>query len=173
LVQNKVLTITTRGNSLVFSIDLSKQKHPLTSDGDLAFSEYGLLYLMKEVIRASYVDSYFDVADISTVNTAFDPTESGAESKPFVLAMINGYTEWQQASSNTRMRTFEVEPVQEPGLKGKLAPRYMHIIGVTGKIREAGAYYEVPVWTWAAEFTVKIKKEFLPQYIYGYVYGRL
>ena len=72
---------------------------------DLAFTDYGLFYLMKDVIGARKVDSYFNPTDnlMNTVNasdtaagiTAINEVfESSAEPKPFVLGMINGYTEW-------------------------------------------------------------------------------
>lgn len=184
LVDRKLLTVTTSGDSLLFFIDLFKQSHPLTSDGDLAFNEYGLFYLMKNVIGASKVDSYFNpinnpVDIVNATNTATGIARinqvfaSSVEPKPFIIGMINGYTEWEQASKRENARTFAAAPVQEPKLIGKVSPPFTHIIGLIGKIEEEGAYYKVPVWTWAKEFTVRIKKELLSQYLYGYIYGGL
>ncbi|MEZ4659518.1 MAG: hypothetical protein R2911_18315 [Caldilineaceae bacterium] len=168
---DKVLYIKSDGSKLDVVINLNSQFHPLKSDGDLALDLYGQRTLMKQVIGARTVDftfTSFGDESIKTINSLFD-----RESKPFVLATINGYVEWCGARGDNTKRTFDVPPAAETPVWGYAPLRFVHIIGVTGKIRDAGAYYEVPVWTWAAEFTVKIKKELFSAYLYSFVYGSL
>jgi hypothetical protein len=169
LADKKVLTITRNATALIVSLDLSKAYHPLTSEGDLAFDLDGLVYLLKEVVGASAVDFTYSLfrTSLPAINTTFN------QPKPFVLATINGFTEWCIAQRDSNSRTFDAPPVPEAPIWGEDRRQFAHVIGVTGKIEEEGAYYKVPVWTWAEEFTVKIKKTLLPKYIYGYVYGEL
>jgi hypothetical protein len=167
---DKILSIKSMGTTLTFVIDLNKQFHPLKSDGDLALDVYGQVCLMKDVIGAQGVDFTYSLFrdSAATINATFDQKQ-----KPFVLATINGYVEWCFARNDANFRTFDNPPTSEARVWGYSPLRFVHIIGVTGKIEDDGAYYKVPVWTWAEEFTVRIKKELLSAYIYGYVYGKL
>ncbi|MEZ4713422.1 MAG: hypothetical protein R3A44_39915 [Caldilineaceae bacterium] len=166
----KVLTITRTGNTLTFFVDLSRTYHSLTNEGDLAFDLDGLVYLMREVVGVSEVDFTYSLfrSSVAKINETFQ-----RKSKPFVLATVNGYTEWSMAKWFPGSRTFDAPPVPEARIWGEERRQFAHIVAVTGPITEAGAYYQVPVWTWATEFTLKIRKELLPQYIHGYVYGDL
>jgi hypothetical protein len=169
----RTFSILRTRNTLAFYLDLNKEYHPLKSDGDLALDTYSLVYLMEEVIGANEVNADFTAYGLASdalknINATF-----AGKTKPFVVATINGFNEWSTAKGDSTRRTFDAPPVLEPPPAGQIRPLFQHIIGVTGPITGAGAYYEVPVWTWATEFTVKIRKELLPQYIYGYVYGEL
>ena len=125
---------------------------------------------MREVVGASLVDYTYSLfnTSIAKVNATF-----AQQAKPFVLATINGYMEWNMARQFTTSRTFDVLPAPEAPLWGEDRRQFSHIIGVTGPIQDAGAYYDVSVWTWGGEFTVKIKKNLLSKYIQGYVFGSL
>ena len=170
LADKKVLTLTRNGAALTVSVDLTKTAHPLTNEGDLAFDLDGLVTLMREVVGVSSVNYTYSMfsTSLSQINATFAQQE-----KPFVLATINGYTEWCVARWIPASRTFDVPPVPEAPVWGEDRRQFSHIIGVTGPIQDAGAYYAVPVWTWAEEYTVKIKKNLLSKYIQGYVFGSL
>ncbi|HEY9601490.1 MAG TPA: hypothetical protein V6C85_07770 [Allocoleopsis sp.] len=172
IYSEKIITITDTSDSqsskskLTVLIDLNKpNNYLLRSDGDLPLNLDAILALMKDVVKVKNVSQS---KEIDSVNLIFQ------EQKPFVIAAVNGAVEWLKAKDYSSKRKFDNPPWEpKPSLIRPKPPLFVHYIAVTGKIEEVQGYYKVPVWTWANEFTVFIKKEHISKYIYGYIYGEL
>lgn len=50
---------------------------------------------------------------------------------------------------------------------------YNHWVVINGPIKDAGKFFEIPIWTWGEQYTVKVGKKVAHTYIRELVSGKL
>ncbi len=137
------------------------------STGDLALDQDGIKALMSQVVGMT------GVRLVRRMDFSAEEIVRKALAKPnaFVVGLVKGYDEWNEASKSPAARTFD-QPARPPApIVGRPTPDIEHHLAVLGITRN-GEYDDVDVWSWATRYTVKIRSRHLGSYFFGYLTGQ-
>lgn len=63
-------------------------------------------------------------------------------------------------------------PLEAPSKRDGMKP-YNHWVVINGPVKDAGKFFEIPIWTWGEQYTVKVGKKVAHTYIRALVSGKL
>lgn len=138
------------------------------STGDMALDQDGIKALMTQVVgmRSAQLVRRIDSSAEEAVRKALLLRNS------YVVGLVRGYDEWNEASKTVTARTFNNAAKPPPTNAGRPTSHIEHHLAVHGITRN-GNYDDVDVWSWATPYRVRIPAMHTGSYFYGYLIGQV